>query len=320
MRKVERLECPKILNKEEAPDSEGVLETKDAITFFSEEENHNEKFQKTGKTGKRIKKSFSVYSNDEVRSQLMKMFHGKCAYCESPITAIYNGDIEHFRPKGGYNDVSGKLVKPGYFWLASEWENLLLACPHCNQTNTHVISENGINTKEIVLGKHNQFPLLKEKNRLKYNHGKIYFIDSNKYKEAFDKEENDRLLLKPCLDNVDAYFEYNDVGVIKASSTITGMEKLRAETSIDVYALQRIGLNRAREEKVIEIKAQIKRVEKIIDKINKSENLSDANKADLKEELRDEMIILRKFMNPDKPYSGMAIFIINKYFSDFSKL
>jgi uncharacterized protein (TIGR02646 family) len=51
------------------------------------------------------------------------MFHGKCAYCESKITHIDFGHIEHFRPKRGVNG------RPD---LAFEWTNLLLACGVCN--------------------------------------------------------------------------------------------------------------------------------------------------------------------------------------------
>jgi uncharacterized protein (TIGR02646 family) len=50
------------------------------------------------------------------------MFHGKCAYCESAITHIDYGHIEHFRPK----------AVPAYYELAVDWDNLLLACGRCN--------------------------------------------------------------------------------------------------------------------------------------------------------------------------------------------
>ncbi|MGO8701661.1 MAG: HNH endonuclease [Limisphaerales bacterium] len=50
------------------------------------------------------------------------MFHGKCAYCESYITHIDFGHIEHFKPK----------CTPTYYELAVDWGNLLLACGRCN--------------------------------------------------------------------------------------------------------------------------------------------------------------------------------------------
>jgi uncharacterized protein (TIGR02646 family) len=51
------------------------------------------------------------------------MFHGKCAYCESKIMVVTYGEIEHFRPKSIYVD------------LTFTWENLLLSCDICNNTN-----------------------------------------------------------------------------------------------------------------------------------------------------------------------------------------
>jgi uncharacterized protein (TIGR02646 family) len=53
----------------------------------------------------------------------VKSFHGKCAYCESKITHVDYGHIEHFRPKAG---------SKGYPELTFEWTNLLLACGVCN--------------------------------------------------------------------------------------------------------------------------------------------------------------------------------------------
>lgn len=60
------------------------------------------------------------YRHREIKNRLVEMFHGKCAYCESKITAITYGHIEHFYPKGTYVDKT------------FEWSNLLLACDICN--------------------------------------------------------------------------------------------------------------------------------------------------------------------------------------------
>jgi uncharacterized protein (TIGR02646 family) len=62
------------------------------------------------------------YKHDEIKVALIEMFQGKCAYCESDITHIDYGHIEHFKPKG----------TPAYYELAVEWDNLLLACGRCN--------------------------------------------------------------------------------------------------------------------------------------------------------------------------------------------
>lgn len=62
------------------------------------------------------------YRHKEIKNALVDMFHGKCAYCESAITHIDYGHIEHFMPKS----------MPAYYELAVEWGNLLLACGRCN--------------------------------------------------------------------------------------------------------------------------------------------------------------------------------------------
>ena len=66
---------------------------------------------------------------------MIKAQHGKCFLCESKITHISFGDVEHFRPKGGSRQTTDeKAMKvPGYFWLAYAWQNLFLACQLCNQ-------------------------------------------------------------------------------------------------------------------------------------------------------------------------------------------
>ena len=46
-----------------------------------------------------------------------------------------HGDVEHYRPKGGWvQDERDRLRRPGYYWLAYEWTNLLFACQKCNQS------------------------------------------------------------------------------------------------------------------------------------------------------------------------------------------
>lgn len=80
-------------------------------------------------------KNDKIYNNKEVKALLIKLHHGKCCYCESKITANSPGDVEHFRPKSGSQQKKGdKIKKPGYYWLAFEWENLFFACDICNRS------------------------------------------------------------------------------------------------------------------------------------------------------------------------------------------
>ncbi|MDY6994467.1 MAG: HNH endonuclease [Pseudomonadota bacterium] len=60
--------------------------------------------------------------NNAVKSKLKKLYHDKCAYCESSMSDdIFT--VEHYRPKkGSYS----------YYWLGYEWSNLLPVCEKCN--------------------------------------------------------------------------------------------------------------------------------------------------------------------------------------------
>lgn len=75
-----------------------------------------------------------IYGSKSVKTALIKAQHGKCFLCESRISHISYGDVEHFRPKGGWRQTSeDKINTPGYYWLAYSWENLFLSCQICNQ-------------------------------------------------------------------------------------------------------------------------------------------------------------------------------------------
>ncbi len=74
------------------------------------------------------------YAHPTVKEALQKAQHGKCAFCESRVLHVSYGDVEHFRPKAGYRQLRrSPLKRPGYYWLAYDWENLLFVCQICNQ-------------------------------------------------------------------------------------------------------------------------------------------------------------------------------------------
>lgn len=76
-----------------------------------------------------------VYGHSKIKRALIKAQHGKCGFCESNILSISSGDVEHFRPKAGckQNVKQKNLTRPGYYWLAYEWDNFLLSCERCNR-------------------------------------------------------------------------------------------------------------------------------------------------------------------------------------------
>jgi hypothetical protein len=77
----------------------------------------------------------SLYGAKSVKDALIKAQRGKCAFCESKVRHIAHGDVEHYRPKGGFRQGDGDpLEQPGYFWLAYARTNLFFACQLCNQS------------------------------------------------------------------------------------------------------------------------------------------------------------------------------------------
>ncbi|KEF40385.1 TIGR02646 family protein [Schinkia azotoformans MEV2011] len=60
------------------------------------------------------------YRHKEIKEALKKETHHKCAYCESKITHIDFGHIEHIVPKSIIHEKT------------YDWQNLTLACGTCN--------------------------------------------------------------------------------------------------------------------------------------------------------------------------------------------
>lgn len=72
----------------------------------------------------------SYWLEDDVRLTLWEYQHRKCCYCERQRDPKREPDVEHFRPK---TEIEGE-GKPGYWWLAYNWDNLFFSCKTCNQT------------------------------------------------------------------------------------------------------------------------------------------------------------------------------------------
>jgi uncharacterized protein (TIGR02646 family) len=84
---------------------------------------------------------YRAYNQEPVKVALMKLFHEKCAYCESQFGHITPGDVEHFRPKNQIRKIDGTIKKPGYYWLASDWDNLLMSCEFCNRKRKQEVED-----------------------------------------------------------------------------------------------------------------------------------------------------------------------------------
>lgn len=75
-----------------------------------------------------------IYGHEDVKTALRNLQHGICCYCESYYESTTFGDVEHYRPKGYFQQHKGdKQNRPGYYWLAYKWDNLMYACEKCNR-------------------------------------------------------------------------------------------------------------------------------------------------------------------------------------------
>jgi len=75
----------------------------------------------------------TLYNAPAVKKQLIADQKQKCCYCEGYLLHVGYGDVEHYRPKNGFKQGPGqRLEKPGYYWLAYTWANLLFTCKRCN--------------------------------------------------------------------------------------------------------------------------------------------------------------------------------------------
>lgn len=104
---------------------------------------------------KLTKSKRSIYASKQVKNGLSEAHHNKCCYCEKIFLAAINLAVEHFRPKTGVRQSrKHKEERPGYYWLAYDWENLLLSCHDCNSTYKQTL-----------------FPLANPKRRARSHHG-----------------------------------------------------------------------------------------------------------------------------------------------------
>lgn len=77
------------------------------------------------KAFKRKEKKRAETGESTVLSALMKMFHGKCAYCETPDA----DEIDHYWPKSPHPTLNGNRGTPARMF---RWDNLFLSCHKCN--------------------------------------------------------------------------------------------------------------------------------------------------------------------------------------------
>jgi uncharacterized protein (TIGR02646 family) len=159
---------------------------------------------------KKFRAKRSIYAHSLVKKQLQTEQHDKCCFCEADFTATGYGDVEHFRPKGGYQITpEGKLNRPGYYWLTYDWENLFFSCQICNQRY-----------------KKNYFPIEDEAVRAK-NHVANVTLE-------------EPAIINPSLDNPDQHLQFR--GHVLTHKTLKG------ENSIKGFGLNRKKIKETRKD------------------------------------------------------------------------
>ena len=253
--------------------SAGGKETAEAIAFFAKPRNKEKSFEK-----------FQAYKNRKVIDALNRLFSFKCAYCESKYEATQPVDVEHYRPKAGV-DVDGRLERPGYYWLAATWGNLLPSCIDCNRKRTHDFPD----ADPAIRGKANCFPIGNPARRAG--------------RPGEEKRER-RLLLHPAFDDPDEHLEFIEEGVVRPAAR-GGKESKMGRVSIEVYGLDRPGLVHARRDHLIRINGLLKKLSKTRERL--AERGGDAaRKRELEEDLRELREELETYQTPDQVYSTMA--------------
>ncbi len=138
---------------------------------------------------------------------------------------IAYGDVEHFRPKAGYRQsLKGRLIRPGYYWLAYEWSNLLFCCQLCNQRF-----------------KGNYFPLADEAKRADSHHDPIKIEQP--------------LFVNPALEDPEGVLEFCDGSDGHLLRAIGG--NLRGELMIEALGLNREELVEIRRDALSQIEVLV---------------------------------------------------------------
>lgn len=153
-----------------------------------------------------------VYADESVKQTLVAMQQNKCAFCEAKPLHVSDGDVEHFRPKAGVRQSDADLMqRPGYYWLAYAWENLLFACERCNRRH-----------------KKNLFPLLDPAHR------------ATSHRAAIGDESP--VFIDPSKDNPEQYITYREHVPVAVDGNARG------EQTIEALGLRRPDLNADRED------------------------------------------------------------------------
>jgi len=236
---------------------------------------------------------FDAFKHEDVKNALQKLFHGKCAYCESVYAATAPVDIEHFRPKGRIKE---HPPHPGYWWLAMKWSNLLASCIDCNRQRKQVEITSGMTAQDVTA-------LADTRSRALSGKADSFMTENRKWVMAEGAVKSEKpLLLNPTVDHPDKHLSWafeNGVPVLCARKG-----DVRGQTSISVFGLNRQRLVEARMTTLNQMRNARTKILKLT--IGAKET-TDPNAASLMTESAKELASeLRAMCAPAAPYSAMA--------------
>lgn len=267
--------------------------------------------------------AFSRYKAFEVCQALDDLFHEKCAYCESTYRAVDVREIEHFRPKGA---VSQAPAHPGYWWLASDWSNLLPSCPACNQLRRHLAFDPGMTLDEFESARQNQPQLTSGK-------GNSFPLRENNWvvAENGDLTTEDPLLINPCERNPEKHLEWvfewdhsvylweadRAVALVRPRA-VNGLDDPYGKTSIATYGLNRTGLIRERMARINDLQLVCRPVVDAVLALQDVQTLPQL--ASLRERLRRYKEGALTFGQPAKTYAGMVRAFLAEFDRELTRL
>jgi len=225
------------------------------------------------------KESISFINNKEIRDKLAKIYHNKCAYCESS----FEGQIEIYRPM---KNVAENKNHKGYYWLATEWSNLLIACPVCDRI------------------KGNHFPIENEANR----------VFEPEFSDFTTNSKPQFLANKPPLIDEKPLLLNPEIDEPKEHLFITKDGKIHGKTERGTKTIEILGLNR----EMLIIK-RLKVIEDIRNAINSILVLLIQNKfetSSIKEYLNLVFDTIKQKSKPEEEYSLVGYYMLNN-FDDF---
>lgn len=223
---------------------------------------------------------------DGTLAALEKLYHGKCAYCETDTRAGAPMQVEHYRPKA---KVTEDDTHEGYYWIGYEWSNLLLSCAKCN---------NAKRNRFPIAGTRFSAPTLTQEG-LPDNASRL--ADS----QVFQGEKP--LLLHPEIDKIESFFVFLPNGKIEV---IEGNE--RALETIRICGLNRKDL----------VEKRLKILNSFFDRLQKELKDLDAQVITVVQarhaikRIFEELALLQSPQNEYSRFGYFMFFKFDKFFSE----